>query len=374
MREPLSTFNSENAGTSSADTPYQSHRLLTGGYRYPKAAAAALIFIVLIEWGLVWHNRYHFMDANYILLEQKRVALTSLPGADDVAILGSSRFYHLKPKPIAALVGKGAQVTNYSWAYCGVEAYEAMLRGLIEAGRKPKLILTDGFPEIFSYPESMLTNTQSEDLLAGFAATAPVGAALRTEVGQKRYDIAWKVLEYAMTPPSTLFRKSLIQCIQELLTNGTRPSFPAHYDRVAAWQQNGWFNFAPPQRIADVRDFDALQKITGPHILRDNVAATRAYERLVHLAHDNGVKIILLPVPNNSVAFEAFTRNGVYKKYDKWLNGLETKYDNFKAPGPRWFCWPNMLGDAGHVNAAGAARHMDLVLELLRQPLKELDR
>src|SRR5687768_2559704 len=114
--------------------------------RYPIAAVTTLVLICVLE-ILVYTSREFYWDANYLLLEKKRDALTGAVPADDVAIFGSSRFYHVRPQAIKEVVGLDKRVTNYSWGWCGVEAYEAMLRGLINAGRLPKVIVTDSYPE-----------------------------------------------------------------------------------------------------------------------------------------------------------------------------------------------------------------------------------
>src|SRR5688572_28683567 len=87
----------------------------------PIAAVLALLLILLFEAGFIWQYRYHFWDANYILLEKKRQAMNAPLPPDDLAILGSSRFYHVQPEPLARLLGPGSRVTNYAWGHCGVE-------------------------------------------------------------------------------------------------------------------------------------------------------------------------------------------------------------------------------------------------------------
>lgn len=357
MRARSSTFSSDAGGNS----PGKEIAMIRC---FPVAAVAAVILVILFEVVFVWNNRYHFWDANYILLDQKKQAMTDKRPADDIAILGSSRFYHVDPEPISELFG-GAQVMNYAWGYCGVEAYEGMLRGFINAGRVPKVILVDGAPEVFAYRHDTLTISENPGLRVGFSVTVPPVAALRTEAGHKAWNTTWEILSQYMTPTSTLYRDQ-IKAEFSTLAKGHLPSLPPQYDRlVTTWRKQGWFYFVKPDQVVDPAEFEMLEKNTGPYVLRQNSDITYSYQRFVRLAREHGVQVVMLPVPNNEYAFEKFDREGVYRQYDQWLSKLEKKYDNFHAPGPRWFYWPGALGDALHVNAKGAARHMDLILKLL---------
>lgn len=357
MRAHSSISNSEAAAMPQTDADRMRRR-------FPLAAIAAVLLIILFEVMFVWHNRYHFWDANYVLLDQKKQAMTGDRPPDDVVILGSSRFYHVNPEPISELF-HGAQVMNYAWGYCGVEAYEGMLRGLIDAGRVPSLILVDGAPEVFAYRPDTLTISQNPGLRVGFSVTVPPMAALRTEAGQKAWNTTWEIFTQYMTPPSTLYRDQIKTQFPTLL-KGHLPPLPPQYDRlVTTWKKQGWFYFVKPNQVVDPAEFKMLEENTGPYVLRSNADIIYSYGRFIRLAKEHNVQVVILPVPNNEYAFEKFTDEGVYQQYDTWLNKLEAKYPNFHAPGPRWFYWPGALGDALHVNAKGAARHMQLILKQL---------
>ena len=336
------------------------------------ALIAAIGLILLFEIGFVWQFRYHIWDANYIFLEQKRNKLTGDSPADDVAILGSSRFLHLKPSDISAALG-GATVTNYSWGYCGIEAYEAMLRGLINAGRVPKLVIVDGMPEIFGNNTAVLTVTEAPKLRTGYAVTAPFLATMRTQIGQKEWRTAWQLFAQKMTPLSTQYRDWLRASLQVLLSTGKLPPLPADYEETAgAWKKQGWTNFAPQAYVATQEDFKAFARETGPYVLRkESKKIAWKYERFVRLARDHNVQILSIAVPNNDLVFEAYTQQGIYEKYSEWLDGLQRKYNNFHAPRPHFLHWPDTLGDAIHVNAEGAKRHMEMVLQTVQSKYQD---
>lgn len=339
--------------------------------KFPLAALGALAIIIALEMG-VWHYRYRIWEANYILLEQKREVLTGGSEPDDIAILGSSRFYHLRPEAIGDLFGPGTKVTNYSWSWSCLETYEVMLRGLIAAGRTPDIVVVDGIPEIFGYSERYLTAAHPE-APRWFYHTVPLMAGLRTEIGQKQWKVAWDLLVHFYTPPSSLYRDAVFQGLKTLLSSRHLPPFPVYNNPVGDWQRQGWFLFAPAEHVAGAEEFKALEKDTGPYIFREHEHIRYIYQRFVKLAQENDVEVIMLPVPNNPLVYDAFNRGGIYTEYDKWLDYLERKYINFSAPAPRYFTWPNMLGDAGHVNAAGAERHMELVIDLLSTEFKRLE-
>jgi len=73
----------------------------------------------------------------------------------------------------------------------------------------------------------------------------------------------------------------------------------------------------------------------------------------------------MLPISSNPLMFEKFEKEGIYAQYDLWLHKLEQKYDNFTAPPPRWFTWPDMMGDPLHLTMDGVNRHMEMVVELI---------
>lgn len=349
--------------TAYTDHPAPGHR--RGSRALPLAAAVACALVVAFEAG-VWKSRHFLWDANYILLETKRAAMAAPAPADDVAVLGSSRFYHVRPDAISAALG-GARVTNYAWGYCGVEAYEAILRGLIQAGRTPKTVLVDGVPEIFAYKRELLSATKSEGLRTGLAVTAPASAAITTALAAHEYATGWQFLARKLTPPSTLNRQALATATKNFLKTGKKPALPPGYDRlVETWQRQGWFYFTDSAQIGSPADFNANAHVTGPWELRKSPGATAAYERFIALAARHNVQVILAPVPNNELAFNAFDRLGVYHRYDAWLTDLERRYPNFRAPAPRWYCWPGLLGDALHVNAAGAEKHMAQITQMLQ--------
>lgn len=337
----------------------------------PLAAAGAVVLIGLFELGFVWSNRHRLWDANYTLLEKKRDALSAPTEADTIAVFGTSRLYHVDPKRLQAFLPPGSRVTNYSWSWCGIEAYEAMLRGLINAGRIPKILLVEAQPELFGYTYQRLSVTGPDYFAQRYAETAPFGAALRTTIGLKEWQQAWNLLTYNLSPPSLLYQDRVKPALAHLLRQGALPDRPANYDfLVTRWETDGCFNYVnPPDKVADPAEFAALETETGPWTLRQHPALQHALSRMLKLAQKHDIRIIMIPVPNNDLAYQKFEANGVFATYDKWLDSLQQKFPNFSAPGPRYCAWPGMLGDAGHLNAAGTERHMNLVTEILREKL-----
>lgn len=336
-------------------------------YGFPLAAVMAVVALLVIEGGLVWKNRHYWWDANYILLEKKRDMLTSGGAPDDVAIFGSSRFYHVRPQIVKSIIGEDKKVTNYSWGWCGVETYEAMLRGLIQNDRKPRVLILDGYPEIYGYPGHLMSITSHDVSRVGFLQTTPKMAALRTVAGLKEWKTLWGCLTHYATPPTAANRAGLIAAGKKWLA-GEGLALPRDYDlMVTSWEEQGWFLFTPPDRVAGTEEFLELEKHTGPYKEYDNGAIEHAYERVIRLAQKNDIRVILLPAPNNTYVYEKFTKHGVYLKYDRMLHKLEADYPNFTAPPPRWFAWPGTLGDSNHVNAAGAEKHLQVLTDLLRE-------
>lgn len=341
-------------------------------WKFPIAALAALALVIAFEAG-VWKYRYRLWDGHQVLSEKKRKVLLAAAEPDTIAIFGVSRFYHLRPDEIANTLGTDIQVTNYSWRWCGIEAYEAMLRGLIQARRVPKLILVDGIPEILGYKPYLVNARDNEIFQIGLAQTAPRLALLRTIVGLKEWKWFWNTITYTATPPSTLYRESVSSGLHRLIREGTLPPLPENYETVVeTWEQKGWLVFAAGKRGTD-KEYRQLEQLTGPYKLYDNLLTLRAYERFLRLAERHGTRVILLPVPSNPLIYDAYKREGVFDAYDQWLNTLEKKHTNFQAPAPRWLNWPEAMGDAGHVHEEGAERHMRLILEMLNElDIKEL--
>lgn len=352
------------SSTSSSDA-----RRVTGLRAAPWAALLALVVIVLFEYGFVWKNRHQIWDANYTLLEKKRRLLTGDTPPDSIAVLGTSRFYHLNPQAIAGLLPPGALVHNYAWGWAKLETYEAMLRGMVAAGRAPKAVVVDGLPELFAYNPDTLEGTGIER----YAETTPFTSALSTALRVHDWPTAWQLVSYHLTPPSTRYGDRVVRALRHLRARHTLPPLPEDYDKlVTTWQKQGWFQFAPPQHVASMADFRDLQIATGPWVVRENEKYTRIYEHFVAYAASQGIRVIMLPVANNPLAYDVFQSVGILARYDRWLADLQHKYPNFSAARPHAFTWgQEVMGDAGHLNAAGVARHMPMALEQLREALND---
>lgn len=334
---------------------------------WPWAALLAVVLVAAFEMGFVYQFRYRFWDSTYSLAEIKRRLLTSGAPADDVAILGNSRFYHVDPERLKEVFGPDARITNYAWAWCGMDIYEPMLRGMINAGRTPRIVIVDANAEMFGYRPELLSLAGDPSNQSRYNQTAPLLPGLRTELAQQLWGPAWHTFSSYLTPPSVVYGERVGKGLERLLKQRKLPKPRKDFTTyVEQWQQHGWFQFAA-ERVSDWDEYRHVETINGPYTLFDNPQARQAYERFLRLAQAHNVRVILLPVPHNTLQYEAYLRNGVYAAFDQWLNAMQEKYPVFSAPAPRWQDWPGMLGDAGHLNSAGIQRHMDLMVEMLKQ-------
>jgi len=338
-------------------------------HKFPVAAVIAICLVLAFEIGYVHHYRYRFRDSTYSLAELKRNLMTSSAKPDDVAIFGNSRFYHVDPARLKEVFGKDARITNYAWARCGVETYEAMLQGLIAAHRPPKVLLVDGNPEFFGYREELLTISGDPANQSRYSQTAPFFSALRVELAQHLYGPAWQTIEDFLTPPSIFYGERVRKGVKRLLEDRRSPKPRQNFGPIVGeWQHQGWLQFAP-ERIADEQEFYEREKLYGPYKLYDNRHVQQSYERFLALAQKHDIVVIMLQVPVNRLVFDSYESTGVFDAYGKWLDGLEKQFPVFKAPPPRRQYWPGALGDAGHLNRAGIRQHMDYMVATLRKQL-----
>ena len=338
--------------------------------RWPLAAVIAIILIAAFEYGFIWKNRHRLWHTNYSLLDVKRTALRTGP-ADDADILGMSRFYHIDPAAVAKALGV-KRVSNYSWASCGMETYQVMLQALIDSGRKPRTLIVDGFPEMFSYRPELLSASGDEMNRLRYRETVALWPAIKTACSQRDYLAVHRLLEYNLMPPSMRYADRVKRGLKSLKGKKSLPDLPDDYPRmVEQWQASGWFVFPPPGRAASDQDFIDLERETHCATLKENRTAQETFERFLALAGQENISVIMLPVPNTDRAYAQNQANGVFAAHDAWLNSLETRFPHFSAPQPRHMQLPGMFGDATHVNAAGAQAHMDLLLPMLEKYSKK---
>ncbi len=368
-REPLSTSSSDVtpiAHRPQMVDPAQAGR--PGGphaYGVPLACLLAIVLVLVFEIGFVYQFRYRFWDSTYSLAEIKRKLLVSDAPADDVAIFGNSRFYHLDPDNLKAVFGEDARITNYAWAWCGMEIYEPMLRGLIDSGRKPTLLIVDANAEMFGYDESLLTTAGDPSNQFRYRQTAPFWQGLRFQLAQEQWGPAWDTFSSKMVPPSVLYGERVPRELRRFLKDQKLPKPRQDFDRmVGHWQEHGWFQYAP-ERISEWAEYVHAESTNGPYKLMENGKYLAVYEKFLSLAQRHGVTVVMLPVPHNELQYDAYIENGVYAAYDAWLNEMQAKYPVFHAPAPRWQKWGGMLADAGHLNQAGIERHWELSNEML---------
>ena len=335
--------------------------------RLPYAALLALALVGVFEFAFVWQNRYRLWNTDYSLVDAKRQKLQSGEPPDEVAIFGVSRFYHVDPQVVAEAMSV-QRVSNYSWASCGMETYEVMLRALISPDRKPRVILVDSFPEIFSYRPELLKAMGDEMNQTRYLETVPMWAALQTAWRLGDGPMADKLLAYNLMPPSARYSSRVIRGLKSLKGTGALPDYPKEFDRkVGAFNRTGWFTYpSPADRVATEEEFIHLEKVTGSGTLRDNPYARKVFEDFIGMAQMENIRVVMLPVPNSERAYRVNETEGIFAAHERWLDKLEAAYANFHAPKPRHIVMPGKLGDATHVNLAGAQEHMKLIGEILR--------
>lgn len=369
-QEPSSTSSSDIApigGQAQRIDPAQAGRPIQYSYGWPRAAALAVALVVTFEAGFVYKFRYRFWDSTYSLAEIKRNLLTSDIPADDIAILGNSRFYHIDPHRLKAVFGDNLRITNYAWAWCGTEVYEPMLRAMIHSGRKPKVVIVDANPELFGYKEYLLSTAGDPSNQSRYRQTAPFWPGLRFQLVRGLWGPAWDTLSARITPPSVNYGERVANGVERAIKDQKLPKPRQDFGQmVEHWRQHGWLQFAP-ERVSEWAEYEHLETLNGPYIVNKNPHVLESYERFLALAQEHGVEVILLPIPHNELQYAAYERNGVFAAYDKWLNEMQAKYPVFRAPAPRWQTWPGMLADAGHLNKAGIQRHMELIVTMLNE-------
>ncbi len=354
---PLSASDfSEDASLRPHNSPWLSGKI-------PLAAILAIVTIVCLESMLV-RLRHYYYDAYTIMLDDKRQLLKSAPA--DVLIFGNSRGHHVDPEQVSQALPGQPEVKNVTWAWCGVEIYYAELKARIATGNIPATVIVDGFPEMFTYPETSLSVVNNPHFLSGYAQIAPPVAGVYTLLRQHLPAEAWEAFTIYATPPSARYRRFLLPNAKKFLKDGDWPYPPLHYDDIVRKiRQDGWFLCVPPEQVAPESVFLDLQKTLSPLVLRKNERIVKAYERFISLADEHNIKIIMVGMPANPVFHKVFSDNGAYGAYDEWLDKMQQRYDTFAAPAPRYYSEEGILGDPWHVNQKGAQIHMQILTETL---------
>src|SRR5690242_17637396 len=159
------------------------------------AAALALLFELFVH-----VNQYRLEDAIEATLHAKRAIICSGTAHDDVAIFGDSKLFSVRPDVVSSALGGNVRVTNYSWPFMGIEAFDAMLLTYLQHNPAPRLLILDARPELLGMPRHI--NAMAEDPTSRVRAAEgiPLIPLLQTDFANGDWYMVWDRFAYAMQP------------------------------------------------------------------------------------------------------------------------------------------------------------------------------
>jgi hypothetical protein len=332
--------------------------------RLPIAALLTVAAVIGVE-TFLHLNRFRLVDGVQANLMAKSAQIRdSASPVDDVAIFGDSKMFSVVPAEIAKTVGSGdsvttsnrLRVTNYSWPFFGVEAYELMLNTYLRYRQPPKAILINGRPELVGAPASRnsLMDNPAHHQRAFVAIPLPEIMSFALKERQPR--LLWHRLSWAIMPTSAVYRGEAFEALKDLCRGRGWPKPSNDYLRMtAAFRESGAF-LMHQNRVVTAAEVEALEQVEGPYGLYHNAAQVRSFKRFLARTAEHNIQVLVIGSPAPPPYHERFLRLGVHDAYHANLTLWQQKYPNLRMVEP---LYPTQslhhFGDPGHLNAEGNA-------------------
>ncbi len=311
------------------------------------------------------------IEAN--LLAKRALMEDSSAPADDIAIFGDSKLFSLRPDAISDALGGEHRITNYSWPFFGMEAFETMLANYLRHRPAPRAIIINGRPEIIGVPAS-------ENSLAGVDAhrsrafiALPVRDLITLAARQRRPGLLWQRLVWALQPPSTAYRSAAWDALRDLARGRGWPKATKDYQRMTtSFRDTGAFLMHRNRQITEAEVL-ALETVERPYAIYKNHAQAESFERFVSRASAAGIALYVLGSPAPPPYHERFNRLGIHDAHRALLAHWDQKFGNLHVIEPLHPVYPlDHFGDPGHLNTIGDNRFQSTYPALLANALKTI--
>lgn len=331
----------------------------------PRAALAALVLCLLFELG-VFAVRGHLRDGLAETVRIKHGLLADPARVDDVAILGDSRAFSLRPEDVRTALGGDLRVTNYTWPFIGMEAYELVLRAYLRAKPAPRAVIVNLMPEYLSLPASHLDMTGDGTRRVRAYNVVPAGALLPALAERGEFKMIGDWASYQAMPPSARDRDRLLPALRSLARGRGFPEMPPHERRMLEDldQTGGFLLYADP--TATPHDIERFHRLFAPVRLHDNDAILARFEPFLRLARDHGIRVFIANQPVPEPILAEYETLGLPARYRDVVGRWTREFDNLTVLEPALSAYPlELFGDFGHLNRRGDERFRGAFREML---------
>lgn len=322
----------------------------------PRAALAALLVCLLFELG-VFAVRGHLRDGLAEAVRIRHGWLTDPARVDDIAILGDSRAFSLRPDDVRAALGDDLRVTNYTWPFIGIEAYELVLRAYLRAKPAPRAVIVNLMPEYLSLPASHLDMAGDATRRVRAFNVVPAGALIPALAERGEYKMIGDWASYRAMPPSAANRDRLLPMLRGLARGKGLPEMPPHEQRMLEdlHQTGGFLLYADP--TATPHDIERFHRLFAPVRLQDNDAILARFEPFLRLARDRGIRVFIVNQPVPEPILAEYETLGLPARYREVVGRWTGEHANLSVLEPALSAYPlELFGDFGHLNRRGDER------------------
>jgi hypothetical protein len=342
---------------------------------FPWAAAFAVAIIFSIEIICIQPRWASWTEPLNQVIHMKKQRLMSPGLVDKVAILGDSRMFHVEPARVMKALHLDGRADNYAWAWCGYEAYDAVLRGLISyKDSPPKAVIVSSHPEMPAYVPQWTTVGGNADMRERLFQAAPVLSQIETLVLLHEYANGWQQFERTLMPPSFVYAPSIRTWLKDRIHHRPYDTLPVERQRIVSkYEADGAFMYHASGEVkpAELQEFE---KTAGPFKVHKNTLARNAFSQFLATAQAHNVQVIMIALPVPQPIFDIYSQRGILADYAAQVKQWEKKYPIFHPVGNVALRYPiEDFLDPGHVNEKGREKHektIDEALESLAPKLK----
>lgn len=347
------------------------HSSTSSSERVPWAAVAAVAIVLAIE-VLIHARRGQFMDGVFRAADIKREMLADPGRRDDVVYFGDSRNFSVRPATIQAALGTSATVTNYSWPFIGVEAYDLMLSAYLDQKPPPRLILVGFMPEYISLDPKHLTMAGEDVRRVRAYNSIPTWSLVRSLATGRNWAILWDWFAWYCMPPSSTNRDGILTALKGIAGGKGMPG-PTEGDEemLRSLRETGAYLLYPTV-TANPNDIERFLRLFAPVQAHENREVLAKFEAFLRRAQECGIQVRLLNVPTPQPIYDLYESNGVLERFRATVREWETRYPNFHAIEPVVYPYPlDHFGDFGHMNKTGDLRFQHDSAEMLRRAAED---
>jgi len=334
---------------------------------FPWAAALAVVIIFAVELAWVQPRWTSWTEPLNEVIHTKKQHLLSPEPVDSLAIFGDSRMFHIEPKRVLRALHMSGHADNFAWAWCGYEAYDAMLRGLIaHKDAPPKVIIVSSHPEMPAYVPLWTTMGGNADMRERLFQAAPIFSQIDTLVRLHEYHNAWQQFERTLMPPSFVYAPSIRTYLKDKLHRRPYDTLPAERERIVSnYRESGAFMYhaggeVKPQELID------FEKTAGPFKVHKNSLARLAFGQFLATAEAHQVEVIMVPLPVPAPIYDIYSTRGILSDYAAQVSKWKQQYSTFHPLGSVALRYPaEDFLDPGHVNEKGREKHEAKVEKVL---------